>query len=112
MNSTVADINLITADLNQGKGTAGKFLKDEQLYEDARNTLARFNSTAEKLDVILGDAQSGKGTIGKLLTDETLYNNINQTSSNINQLSSEGTKLIYDFRQNPKKFLRIKLSIF
>ncbi|MGI8884560.1 MAG: MlaD family protein [Pyrinomonadaceae bacterium] len=112
LNATVADINVITSDLNQGKGSAGKFLKDEQLYEDARNTLARFNSTAEKLDVILGDAQSGKGTIGKLLTDESLYNNINQTSSNINQLSSEGTKLIYDFRQNPKKFLRIKLSIF
>ncbi len=112
LNSTVADINVITSDLNAGKGTAGKLLKDEQLYEDARNTLARFNSTAAKLDVILGDAQSGKGTVGKLLTDETLYNNINQTSSNINQLSSEGTKLIYDFRQNPKKFLRIKLSIF
>nr|MBA2737830.1 hypothetical protein [Pyrinomonadaceae bacterium] len=84
----------------------------EQLYEDARVTLARFNSTATKLDTLIGDAQSGKGTIGKLLTDETLYNNVNQTASNINQLSSEGTKLIYDFRQNPKKFLRIKLSIF
>ena len=112
LNRVVGDIDLITQDLNQGKGTAGKFLKDEQLYEEARNTLARFNSTAEKLDVLLGDAQSGKGTIGKLLTDDSLYNNINQTSSNINQLSSEGTKLIYDFRQNPKKFLRIKLSLF
>lgn len=112
LNQTVGDINVITSDLNQGKGTAGKFLKDEQLYEDARNTLARFNSTAEKLDVILGDAQSGKGTVGKLLTDETLYNNINQTASNVNQLSSEGTKLIYDFRQNPRKYLRIRVSIF
>lgn len=112
LNQTVSDINLITTDLNQGKGTAGKFLKDEQLYEDARNTLAKFNSTAAKLDVILGDAQSGKGTIGKLLTDETLYNNVNQTASNVNQLSSEGTKLIYDFRQNPRKYLRIRVSIF
>lgn len=112
LNQTVAEINVITTDLNAGRGTAGKFLKDEQLYEEARNTLARFNSTATKLDVLLADAQSGKGTIGKLLTDETLYNNINQTSSNINQLSSESTKLIYDFRQNPQKFLRIKLSFF
>jgi phospholipid/cholesterol/gamma-HCH transport system substrate-binding protein len=60
----------------------------------------------------LGDAQAGKGTIGKLITDETLYNNINQTASNVNQFSSETTKLIYDFRQNPKKYLRIKLSLF
>ncbi len=111
-NKVAEDINSITTDLNQGKGTAGKLLKDEQLYEDARDTLAKFNSTAGKLDVLIGDAQSGKGTVGKLLTDETLYNNLNQTTANINQLSAESTKLIYDFRQNPKKFLRIKLSIF
>ena len=111
-NKIAGDIDLITTDLSQGKGSAGKLLKDEQLYEEARATLAKFNSTATKLDILIGDAQNGKGTIGKLLTDETLYNNVNQTASNINQLSSEGTKLIYDFRQNPKKFLRIKLSIF
>jgi phospholipid/cholesterol/gamma-HCH transport system substrate-binding protein len=61
---------------------------------------------------MLTDAQSGKGTIGKLLTDETLYNNANQTMSNVNQLSSEGTKLIYDFRQNPKKYLTIRFRLF
>ena len=112
LNGIADDFKIITTDLNEGKGTAGKFLKDEKLYEDARNTLARFNSTAEKVDTLLGDAQNGKGTIGKLLVDETLYNNLNQTSSNINQLSSEGTKLIYDFRQNPKKFLSIKFKLF
>jgi phospholipid/cholesterol/gamma-HCH transport system substrate-binding protein len=112
LNQVAEDFNVIVRDLNAGKGTAGKFLKDEQLYEDARGTLARFNSTASRIDVILGDAQNGKGTLGKLLTDETLYNNINQTTANVNQITTEGTKLIYDFRQNPKKYLRIKFSIF
>ena len=112
INGIADDFKLITADLAEGRGSAGKFLKDEQLYEDARQTLARFNSTATRIDAILGDAQAGKGTLGKLVTDETLYNNINQTASNFNQLSSESTKLIYDFRQNPKKYLRIRLSIF
>jgi phospholipid/cholesterol/gamma-HCH transport system substrate-binding protein len=112
INSIADDFKLISADLTAGKGTFGKFLKDEQLYNDAKDTLARFNSTATKIDSILGDAQAGKGTLGKFVTDETLFNNINQTASNFNQLSSESTKLIYDFRQNPKKYLRIKLSIF
>jgi phospholipid/cholesterol/gamma-HCH transport system substrate-binding protein len=112
INSVVDDFKLVTQDINEGKGTAGKFLKDEQLYNDARNTLARFNSTAEKLDSILGEAQEGKGTLGKILKDETLYNNINQTSANVNQLSSEATKMIYDFRQNPKKYLTIKFKLF
>lgn len=112
LNEVADSFKVIANDLNEGKGTAGKFLKDEQLYNDARDTLARFNSTAGKLDIILGDAQAGKGTIGKLLTDESLYNNVNQTTANVNQITTEGTKLIYDFRQNPKKYLRIKLSLF
>lgn len=111
-NGVIDDLKSITIDLAGGTGSAGKFLKDEKLYENARDTLAKFNSTAEKLDLILGDARAGKGTIGRLVTDETLYNNINQTASNVNQFSSETTKLIYDFRQNPKKFLRIKVSLF
>lgn len=105
INSIADDFKLISTDLAEGKGTAGKFLKDEKLYEDARSTLERINA-------ILADAQAGKGTIGRLVTDETLYNNINQTASNVNQFSSETTKLIYDFRQNPKKYLRIKVSLF
>ncbi|MEO8073894.1 MAG: MlaD family protein, partial [Acidobacteriota bacterium] len=112
INRIAADVNSITTDLNAGKGTAGKLLKDEQLYNDARDSLAKFNSTASKLDILIGDAQNGKGTIGKLLTDETLYNNINQTTSNVNQITTEGTKLIYDFRQNPKKYLTIKFKLF
>ena len=112
INVIADDFKLISGDLAAGKGSAGKLLKDEQLYDDARNALARFNSTATRLELIITDVQAGKGTIGKLLTDETLFNNVNQTASNVNQLSSEGTKLIYDFRQNPKKYLRIKLSLF
>jgi phospholipid/cholesterol/gamma-HCH transport system substrate-binding protein len=112
INSIADDFKVISADLAAGKGSAGKLLKDEQLYDDAKETLARFNSTATKLEAIITDAQSGKGTIGKLFTDETLFTNLNQTASNINQFSSEGTKLIYDFRQNPRKYLRVKVSLF
>lgn len=105
INAIADDFKIISTNLTEGKGSAGKFLQDEKLYEDARTTLDRINT-------ILADAQAGKGTLGKLITDETLYNNINQTASNVNQFSSETTKLIYDFRQNPKKYLRIKLSLF
>ena len=112
INGIAGDVSSITADLNQGKGTAGKLLKDEQLYNDARDTIVKFNTATTKLDILIGDAQSGKGTVGKLLTDETLYNNLNQTTANINQITTEGTKLIYDFRQNPKKYLTIKFKLF
>lgn len=112
MSDIADDVKSVTVDLKDGKGSAGKLLKDDKLYDEARTALEKFNSTTTHLEAILSDARGGKGTIGKLLTDETLYNSINQTASNVNQFTSEGTKLLYDFRQNPKKFLRIKLAIF
>lgn len=107
-----SDIKIVSGDLKDGKGSAGKLLKDEKLYDEARDALAKFNSTAAKLDAILADARDGKGTLGKILTDETLYNSINTTANNVATFTGEGTKLLGDFRANPKKFLRIKLAIF
>lgn len=106
------DFEIITRELNEGKGTAGKFLKDEKLYDDARIAIARINVLSARVDAILNNVQEGNGTLGKVLTDETLYTNLNQTLSNVNQLSSESTKLVYDFRQNPKKYLTIKFELF
>lgn len=106
------DVKSITTDLKDGKGTAGKLFRDEKLYDEARAAIARFNLTTARVDSILADAQSGKGTIGRLLTDETLYNSINQTANNVATFTGEGTKLLDDFRKNPKKYLRIKLALF
>lgn len=112
LSSIADDVKLITADIRDGKGSAGKLFRDEKLYDDTKDAIARFNAATVRIEAILADAQSGKGTIGRLVTDETLYNSINQTANNVNTFTSEGTKLLYDFRQNPKKFLRIKLSLF
>ncbi len=105
LDRSVEQIDSIIADVNAGRGTLGKLIKDEQVYNDARAAIARFNTTAERIDNMVAAAQRGEGTVGKLLTDEALY-------SNVNQLSSEGVKLIYDFRQNPKKYLTIKFELF
>lgn len=105
LDASVNQISLMIADINSGRGTLGKLIKDEQIYNDARTAIARFNVTAERIDNMVAAAQRGEGTVGKLLTDEALY-------SNVNQLSSEGVKLIYDFRQNPKKYLTIKFELF
>ncbi|CAN5333595.1 MlaD family protein [soil metagenome] len=112
ISSIADDVKLLTADLREGKGTAGKLFKDEKLYEDTRVAIARFNSTVSRMDAILSDAQAGKGTIGRLLNDETLYNSVNETANNVARFTGEGTKLLDDFRKNPKKYLRIKLALF
>ena len=105
VNNSMSQIDLIVADVNAGRGTLGKLVKDEAIYNDARTAIARFNTTAERIDNVVAGAQRGEGTLGKLITDEALYNNVNN-------LSSEGVKLLYDFRQNPKKYLTIKFQLF
>ncbi len=85
-------------DLNAGKGTAGQLLKSDDLSNQLKTTIA-------KLDSILDKVNSGKGTIGQLLVDPQLYENLNGATREMHLLMK-------DFRANPKKFLRIKLSIF
>jgi phospholipid/cholesterol/gamma-HCH transport system substrate-binding protein len=91
-------MNSIAADLDAGKGTAGKLLKDETAYRQIQGVLG-------KLDTALGKVNSGEGTLGQLLVNPQLYNSLNG-------LSSEAHGLVKDIRANPKKFLRIKLGLF
>ena len=105
LDNAVNQINGMIGEVNAGRGTLGKLIKDEQIYNEARAAIARFNTTAERVDNLVAAAQRGEGTVGKLLNDDSLY-------TNVNQLSSEGVKLIYDFRQNPKKYLTIKFELF
>lgn len=105
VNHSMDQIDLIVGDVNAGRGTLGKLVKDEAIYNDARTAIARFNTTAARIDSVVAGAQRGEGTLGKLITDDQLY-------ANVNNLSSEGVKLLYDFRQNPKKYLTIKFQLF
>jgi phospholipid/cholesterol/gamma-HCH transport system substrate-binding protein len=105
VNHSMDQIDSIVADVNAGHGTLGKLVKDEAIYNDARSAIARFNTTASRIDSVVAGAQRGEGTLGKLITDEQLYNNVNN-------FSSEGVKMLYDFRQNPKKYLTIKFQLF
>lgn len=94
----VASIESITRRMDQGDGTLGKLSTDDQLYDNLDQSLERFAALVHGI-------QEGEGTLGRLAKDEKLY-------ENLNQLSAEVVKLLYDFRQNPKEFLTIKLDVF
>jgi phospholipid/cholesterol/gamma-HCH transport system substrate-binding protein len=96
--ATIADVRQLLAGLNQGKGTAGKLLNSDDLHNQLLATMGR-------LDTLLDKINTGQGTIGQLLVNPSLYQNLDSTTREVNGLMK-------DFRANPKKFLRIKLSIF
>ena len=130
--STLDKMNSIIDDMQQGKGTAGKFLKDPSLYNNANDTIAnlkkvtedinagkgtlgkltkdeelakKLDTTITKLSQLTTELEAGQGTAGKLFKDDTLYNNSNE-------MLTETRNLVKAIRENPKKYLSIKLHIF
>jgi phospholipid/cholesterol/gamma-HCH transport system substrate-binding protein len=97
-NDTVANLKQVSEDLNAGKGTAGRLLKDEELAK-------KIDTTMTKLAALTSELDAGQGTVGKLLKDETLYNNANH-------MIEETQGLVKAIRENPKKYLSIKLHVF
>jgi phospholipid/cholesterol/gamma-HCH transport system substrate-binding protein len=97
-NETLKKAELVMDRIEKGDGTLGKLSKDAQLYENSKIALERFASLAEQIE-------QGKGTMGKLLKDPGLYNNLDQSTAEI-------SKLLYDFRQDPKKYLTIRFRVF
>jgi phospholipid/cholesterol/gamma-HCH transport system substrate-binding protein len=129
----------MTADLRAGKGTAGKLLNDDALYRQATEAITRANTAIEKLDRVAADIEAGRGTLGRFLKDEKLHNDLqasvesvreitrqlhagegtagkllrdDRLYNNANEMSAELVKLLYDFRQNPRKYLSIRVSLF
>jgi len=97
-NTTIANVKALTDDINAGKGAIGKLAKDQEFAAKLQNTMNKLSALTDRLE-------AGEGTAGKLLTDQSLYNNADQ-------LMVETQELIKAIRQNPKKYLTIKLKIF
>ena len=97
-NDTIANMKQLTEDINAGKGTLGKLTKDEELAKKLDNTIT-------KLSELTTELEAGQGTAGKLFKDESLYNNANQ-------MLTETRDLVKAVRENPKKYLSIKMHIF
>ena len=97
-NDTIANLKKVTEDINAGKGTLGKLTKDEELAK-------KLDTTMTKLAQLTSDLEAGQGSAGKFLKDESFYNNTNQ-------MLAETRELLKAIRENPKKYLSIKLHVF
>jgi phospholipid/cholesterol/gamma-HCH transport system substrate-binding protein len=94
----VARFQTMADNIDQGKGTLGKIVSNDELYN-------RFLATMQKVNDLIDSAQNGQGTVGKFIKDPTFYNSMNEAASEV-------LKLLYDFRQNPKKYLTINFKLF
>jgi phospholipid/cholesterol/gamma-HCH transport system substrate-binding protein len=132
VDSTLGKADDVLGAVRDQKGTIGKLVYDPSAYDSIKGM-------ADKGNALLTDVHDGKGTLGKLATDDTLFTNLRDASANVRDASAkmnsnQGTmgkfftdpafydnvtgltgdlrSLVGDFRQNPKKFLHIKVGLF
>ena len=132
LNDAASRLDTLTVNLSAGKGTAGKLLTDDTLYNNLNQTLTRtnhllaqvdegkgslgllfkdqamankLNDTVSQLDTLLAGINGGKGTVGQLVTNDSAY-------TNLNKLLTESTALATMIRQDPRKYLVIRLKLF
>ncbi|MGH9641928.1 MAG: MlaD family protein, partial [Terriglobales bacterium] len=118
--------------IQAGKGSAGKLLKDPQLYDNTNKTMAnirqltddmnagkgalgkfthdqefanKLQETLNNLTALTDRLEKGEGTAGMLFKDPALYNNSNQ-------MLVETRELIKSIRENPKKYLTFHVKVF
>jgi len=132
LKGTATTMDEVAQEVRSGKGTLGKLIYETAVYDQAESFTKRMERMATRVE-------SGEGTLGQLIYKDELHDNANQTFANareitrklnegegsfgravndprlydnINEFTSEMRALISDFRKNPKKYLRVKLSMF
>ncbi len=124
LNQTLDNLYFMTSNMRNGKGTIGKLVSDDSLYNNLNNASSSLNNIGKKID-------SGEGTIGKLVNDDAVYNNLNDTLKYIKRYLTKANRILinvsarneYRFRDKnskgkiyadiytmPDKFYRVGLT--
>ncbi len=90
---TIANLQAVSSQIAQGKGTVGKLIYDESLYNSAYAAVTNLQDTATEIKATIADARkvidqvnAGQGTVGKLLHDETLYRETTASMTNLKEI--------------------------
>jgi phospholipid/cholesterol/gamma-HCH transport system substrate-binding protein len=115
LSGTITNIENVTAQIASGRGTVGKLIYDQSLYDSAMDTVTNLQLTVAQARNVMSGITNGQGTIGKLVTDDTLYNSTTASMTNLDQIllkinGGQGTvgKLVNDqeFYKNAKLSLQ------
>jgi phospholipid/cholesterol/gamma-HCH transport system substrate-binding protein len=98
LNGATDNLKTLTARINSGEGTIGRLVTDRALYD-------KIAGVTNKLDDLVARLNEGQGTAGQLLKDKQLYENMNKSVD-------EFRGLLAAIKQDPRKYLNVKVSIF
>jgi phospholipid/cholesterol/gamma-HCH transport system substrate-binding protein len=90
----LASLRSTLADANSGKGKLGAALEDDSQYRQITRMLSA-------TDAMIASLNAGEGQAGRLLSNAQLYEALNGSLRSMEEF-------LRDFRENPRKYLRIK----
>jgi phospholipid/cholesterol/gamma-HCH transport system substrate-binding protein len=132
VNSVAGRVDNVLEAVQNQQGTLGKLVYDTQMHDSAKRLIENSNA-------FFADVRGGKGTLGKLATDDSLFVQYKQAGENLSNataklnsnqnsigkffddpklydnftgLAGDMRLLVGDFRNDPKKFLHVKFSLF
>jgi phospholipid/cholesterol/gamma-HCH transport system substrate-binding protein len=94
------NVEVISAQIAEGKGTLGLMVMDDTLYRDAVDTVGNLGKSTAKIDSLINDASevmagaktavadvnAGRGTLGLLMKDEALYRETTTAMTNLRDI--------------------------
>jgi phospholipid/cholesterol/gamma-HCH transport system substrate-binding protein len=122
LTATIANMRAMSTQIAEGKGSVGKMIYDDALYNTSLVTISNLQVTSGEINIAIADARkiinginAGEGSVGKLLKDERLYAETTASMTNLKEIlvklnQGQGTigKLINDqeFYKNAKLTLQ------
>lgn len=108
LNTILASLKTDLPALMQNLGTTSSNLKNvstELNSLELQKTFSSIDNTVENLKMFTGKLNSKDNSLGKLTNDTQLHDSLTNTIQN-------ATKLLEDIRQNPGRYLSVKVRLF
>jgi phospholipid/cholesterol/gamma-HCH transport system substrate-binding protein len=93
LTAAIANLQAVSSQIAQGKGSVGKMIYDESLYNSAYAAVTNLDDTASAIKITVANARkvvdqvnAGQGTMGKLLHDEALYRETTDSMSTLKEI--------------------------
>jgi phospholipid/cholesterol/gamma-HCH transport system substrate-binding protein len=93
LTAILGNLQSVSTDMAEGRGSIGKLLQDEELYTLAVSAVTNLNATADELKLTIADARTivgqvngGQGTLGRLTMDDSLFRESTNAMTNLREI--------------------------
>jgi len=97
LTATIANLKAVSGQIAEGKGTVGKLIYEDTLYNSTlaavSNVQSNLQSATDDIKLAIADARkivddinAGQGSLGKLVKDETLYRETTESMTNLKEI--------------------------